>query len=114
MEGSAWNKNFRWQAIAAKIQPALEFSAKREGITFNTDFQSSKQIAETLTILSKSEAKEYLPDIIVTRSSIHLAEGLYKEQKEWTESFQAYTLHKGKHFNLSKRILTTIRNDKFK
>ena len=119
VDGDKWKalpeiKIFADRQLQQKIQPALEFSAKREGITFNTNFQSSKQIAETLTILSKSEAKEYLPDIIVTRSSIHLAEGLYKEQKEWAESFQAYTLHKGKHSNLSKRILTTIRNDKFK
>ena len=118
VDGDKWKalpeiKIFADRQLEKKMKPALQFSARREGITFDTNFQSSKQITDTLAILKQSKAKEYLPDIIISLHPIHSTMGLYKEQNKSTEGVKAYSLDRGKYPHLSKRILTTIRNTKF-
>jgi hypothetical protein len=91
-----------------KITPALQLSKTREGITYDIHFQKPKEIESSLAILHESQARQYLPDIIISHVPLLLPQDTFNFYSADEENLRLYYLVKGTSSHLCKRTLSTL------
>lgn len=90
-------------------QAIRDFSA-REGVHIEINFKNLNSVNETISIIAKSNAAQYLPDFLVGYDHFLNKEDLYLRLKIKNSQISCYVSKKSKSLHSAKRLATTIQN----
>ena len=94
--------------IKEKLSHATDAFSNREGIKIESNFKKLSNTNETISIIAKSNATQYLPDIIIGHQYFEDPGGLYSKQYLSTKELPYYISKTSKSSNSVKRLLQTI------
>ena len=94
--------------IKEKLSHATDAFSNREGIKIESNFKKLSNTNETISIIAKSNATQYLPDIIIGHQHFEDPSGLYSKQYLSTKELPYYISKTSKSSNSVKRLLQTI------
>ena len=92
------------QRLQSLLNNKLPLFNLREGAVGEAEFKNSQEIESVLQVLSQSEGKQYLPDLVICENSVNLDPNLYKRQLTIHENFSSYVLSSGRYKQLCKRL----------
>ncbi|MDG1139263.1 MAG: hypothetical protein P8N49_07060 [Opitutales bacterium] len=93
----------------SRITPSLQSLRAREGATYDINFQKPKEIESSLAILNEGQAKQYLPDIIISQVPLLLPRNIYNLHSINEANLRLYYLSKGTSSHLCERTLSTLK-----
>lgn len=103
----AFNPEFKVlcsQRLQSLISNKLPLFNLREGAVGEAEFKNSQEIESVLQVLSQSEGKQYLPDLVICEKSVKLDSNLYRRHLTIKENFSSFVLSSGHNQQLCKRL----------
>jgi hypothetical protein len=94
--------------IKDKLSLAINEFSSREGIQVEYHFKKLSNTSETISIIAKSEAIQYLPDMIVGYHNFKDKSGLYSTQNRFKKDCSFHISKTCKSPHSTKRLIQTI------